>query len=221
VTDGRVTHGRSVKDGRVTGAALIVIAKDPRPGAAKTRLCPPCRAEQAAQLAAAALADTLDVIAATPAALRVLVLDGDARRWRRSGLEIIPQRGTGLGERLGNAFADIGGPALLVGMDTPQLTPELLADGMQALEQFDAVLGPAVDGGYWSVGLGASHDGAFAGVPMSRPDTLACQRHRFAQLGLRTHEQSWLRDVDTIEDAHAVAALAPVSRFARTLQALR
>jgi rSAM/selenodomain-associated transferase 1 len=204
----------------VTGAALLVIAKDPRPGNSKTRLCPPCRPEQAARLAAAALADTLDVVRGTPAGRRVLVLDGDARRWRRPGLEIIPQRGAGLAERLANAFADVGEPALLVGMDTPQLSAELLGAGLTALESHDAVLGPALDGGYWSVGLRAPDVAAFTGVPMSSPQTLARQRRRFAELGLHTHEQPPLRDVDTIADARAVATLAPGSRFARALEAM-
>jgi hypothetical protein len=204
----------------VNGAALLVIAKDPRPGHCKTRLCPPCRPAQAARLAAAALTDTLDVVAATPAARRVLVLDGDPARWRRAGLEIVPQRGDGLARRLANAFSDVGGPALLVGMDTPQLSSELLADGLAALRSYDAVLGPALDGGYWSVGLRIADAAAFAGVPMSSPHTLGCQRRRLMQLGLSTYEQPPLRDVDTIADARAVAALAPGSRFARTLETL-
>ena len=204
----------------MTGAALLVIAKDPRPGLCKTRLCPPCRPEQAARLAAAALADTLDVVVAAPAARRVLVLDGNAERWHRPGLEIIPQRGEGLAQRLANAFADVGEPALLVGMDTPQLSAELLADGLAGLASHDAVLGPALDGGYWSVGLRAVDPTVFAGVPMSSADTLCAQRRRLTQLGLSTYEQPTLRDVDTIADARAVAALAPESRFARTLEAL-
>jgi uncharacterized protein len=204
----------------VTATALLVIAKDPRPGYSKTRLCPPCRPEQAARLAAAALTDTLDVIQATPARRHVLVLDGDPGRWRRSGLEIVPQRGAGLAERLANAFADVAEPALLVGMDTPQLTTELLTEGMAALACHDAVLGPAVDGGYWSVGLRVANPAAFAGVPMSTGRTLARQRCRFAELGLRIYEQPPLRDVDTIDDAHAVAALAPRSQFAQALGTL-
>ena len=201
-------------------ASLLVIAKDPRPGRAKTRLCPPCRPEQAAGLAEAALQDTLDVVLGVDAASHVLVLAGDQARWRRPGLQIIPQRGEGLAARLGHAFADVDGPALLVGMDTPQLTPELLASGLAALADHDAVLGPACDGGYWSVGLRGSVPGCFAGVPMSAPDTLARQRERFDRLGLQRHEQPTLRDVDTIEDARAVAALAPGSRFAAALAAL-
>lgn len=202
----------------MSAIALLVIAKDPQPGRAKTRLCPPCRPEQAARLAAAALGDTLDVIAATPAARKVLVLEGDPGRWRRPGLEIVPQRGDGLDQRLGHAFADVGCPALLVGMDTPQLTRGLLTDGLARLETFDAVLGPAYDGGYWSVGLRSFDARAFAGVPMSTRQTMLRQRERFDELGLRTYQQVLLRDVDTFADARSVAAEAPRSRFARALE---
>jgi rSAM/selenodomain-associated transferase 1 len=204
----------------VSGASLLVIAKDPQPGRCKTRLCPPCAPEQAARLAEAALRDTLDVVFATRAARRVLVLDGDPTRWRRPGLQVIAQRGEGLALRLSHAFADVDGPALLVGMDTPQLTVELLADGLRALERFDAVLGPAPDGGYWSVGLRRPHEDAFRDVPMSCVTTLQRQRERFAALGLATYEQPSLRDVDTIDDAHAVAREAPGSRFAGVLAAI-
>ena len=201
----------------MSATTLLVIAKDPCPGHSKTRLCPPCCPEQAAQLAEAALRDTLEVVARTPAERRVLVLDGDPSRWRDCGLRILSQRGAGLAERLGHAFADVGGPALLVGMDTPQLTRELLRDGLEALERHDAVIGPAMDGGYWSVGLRRAHERAFRDIPMSVPETLSHQRRRFARLGLLTYEQAELRDVDTIDDARAVARQAPGSRFARAL----
>ena len=199
--------------------ALLVIAKDPVPGAVKTRLTPPCSPAQAAVLAQAALLDTLDVIERTPADRKVLVLDGCADRWRRDGIEVIAQRGDGLGERLAAAFEDVPSPALLVGMDTPQLTPELLLDGIRALERadVDAVLGRALDGGYWSVGLQRATDPVFTGVLMSRGDTWRTQRRRMLELGLRVHEQPALRDVDTIEDARAVARQAPGSRFAGAL----
>ncbi len=202
--------------------ALMVMAKDPLPGRCKTRLCPPCSPDQAAALAEASLRDTLEVIARTPAARKVLVLDGDAGRWRYPGIEVIPQRGAGLDERLASAFEDVMGPALLVGMDTPQLTTELLLEGLAALActTIDAVLGPACDGGYWSVGLHNGTRAAFTGVPMSLPTTLASQRSRLQGLGLRIHEQRRLRDVDTIEDARAVARETPGSRFAAALAAI-
>ncbi len=197
--------------------AIAVIAKAPVAGRCKTRLCPPCTAEQAAALAAAALADTLAAVAATPADRHVVVLDGAAGPWIGPQFEIIAQRGAGLAERLAAAFADVGEPALLVGMDTPQLTPGLLADALARLERADAVLGPAPDGGYWAIGLRRADDAVFAGVPMSDPATCAAQRERLRALCLTTDELPVLRDVDEMADARAVAALAPSTRFARTL----
>jgi hypothetical protein len=201
---------------------LVVIAKEPLPGRAKTRLSPPCTPDQAAALAEASLLDTLDVIARTPAHRKALVFDGDTDRWRPGGFDVIPQRGAGLGERLAAAFEDVAEPALLVGMDTPQLTARLLLDGMRALAKpsVDAVLGRAADGGYWSVGLKQDAERAFGGVPMSCPVTWRRQRSRLRELGLRVHDQPTLRDVDTIEDAHAVASVAPGSRFAASLAAI-
>lgn len=201
---------------------LMVIAKEPLPGRAKTRLCPPCDPEQAADLARSALLDTLATVARTPVRRRVLVFDGDGEPWRSSGFELIAQRGEGLAQRLASAFEDVGESALLVGMDTPQLTSSLLLDGLQALARpaIDAVLGPAMDGGYWSVGLKRPCRAVFEGVPMSEPGTFAAQVRRITALGLRLHLQQRLRDVDTIGDARAVARQAPWSRFATAVAAL-
>ncbi|MEO8424921.1 MAG: glycosyltransferase, partial [Actinomycetota bacterium] len=91
---------------------LLVIAKAPVLGRSKTRLCPPCSPEDAARIAEAALADTLDAVAHTSASERVLVLDGDPGGWLPDGFRVIPQRGDGLDERLAAAFEDAGAPAL-------------------------------------------------------------------------------------------------------------
>jgi rSAM/selenodomain-associated transferase 1 len=199
--------------------ALVVLAKAPRPGHSKTRLCPPCTPHDAAALARAALADTLDAVLATPASRRVLVLDGPAGDWLPGGVEVVAQSGDGLDERLAHAFADVGGPALLVGMDTPQVTPRDLARGLERLAApgVDAVLGPAADGGYWAIGLRGAQARAFLGVPMSTARTGRAQHARLRQLGLRVALLPALRDVDRIADARAVAALAPAGRFARAL----
>jgi uncharacterized protein len=199
---------------------LIVVAKAPVPGRVKTRLCPPFDPEEAAALAEAALCDTLDAVRATPAARRVLALDGTPGPWA-DGLEVLPQRGIGLAARLGRAFEDAGGPALLVGMDTPQVTPALLGAGLRALRSHRAVLGPAPDGGYWAIGLRAPDRRVFAGVPMSRADTGARQRARLVSLGLAPAALPALRDVDDAADAQAVAARAPGTRFAAMLDGMR
>jgi rSAM/selenodomain-associated transferase 1 len=202
--------------------ALMVIAKEPVPGRVKTRLTPPCTPEQAATLAQAALVDTLSAVGNTPATRRVCVLDGEPGDWLPEEFEVIPQRGDGLDERLAAAFADVPGPALLVGMDTPQVTPELLHDAARRLldSMIDAVIGLTDDGGYWIIGLKRSHDDLFVGVPMSRSDTGQLQLERLEQRGLRVSQMSMLRDVDDFDDAGAVAHLAPDSAFAAACRAL-
>ena len=205
---------------------LAVIAKAPVAGRSKTRLCPPCTPQQAAMLAEAALRDTLAAVRATPCARRVLVLDGDPGAWLPEGFEILAQRGDGLGERLAAAFADIDDETFLVGMDTPQLTPALLRAGLDALDRHDAVLGDALDGGYWGIGLGPgvrhgpTPREVFHGIPMSEDDTGAAQRRRLQDLGLSVGRLPALRDVDRMADAVAVAGRIPASRFAAAVRAL-
>ncbi|MBO1330366.1 DUF2064 domain-containing protein [Streptomyces sp. VRA16 Mangrove soil] len=193
---------------------LLVIAKEPRPGRVKTRLTPPFTPEQAADLAEAALTDTLGAVAAAPATRRVLVLDGAPGPWLPPGFEVVPQVAGGLDERLAAAFAGCEGPALLVGMDTPQLTPALLTVDFDAA---DAWFGPALDGGFWALGLAAPDPALLRGVPMSTPHTGAVQRERLVAAGLRVRDLPALRDVDTAADAQAVARSAPHSVFARRL----
>ncbi len=201
---------------------LLVIAKEPRPGLSKTRLSPPCSPEEASGLAEAALCDTLESVAAVPAARRVLVLEGRPGPWLPAGYEVVPQRAGGLDERLAGAFAAATGPAFLVGMDTPQVTPALIEASASALAgpEVDAVLGRAEDGGYWAIGLVRPDERAFRGVPMSVETTGEAQRARLDELGLRTEELPVLRDVDFFEDARAVASEAPDSRFARAVGAV-
>src|SRR4051794_8669198 len=187
---------------------ILVIAKEPVAGRVKTRLTPPCSPTQAAALAMAALQDTLAAaLACRRAGRRVLVLDGRPGPWVPAGFSVIAQRGDGLAERLAGAFADAGGPAFLVGVGTPQLTPALLDAGLFAVETSDAALGPALDGGYWGIGLRRPDAAVFDGVPMSERCTGAIQRARLDALGLRTVALPPLRDVDTIADARAVAAV--------------
>lgn len=196
---------------------LLVIAKEPRPGRVKTRLTPPFTAREAAELAEAALVDTLHAVAAAPAGRRVLVLDGSPGPWLPPGFDVVPQCPGGLDERLAAAFAGCDGPALLIGMDTPQVTPELLTVGFG---DCDAWFGPAEDGGFWALGLASPDPGLLRGVPMSTPVTGAVQRDRLVAAGLRVHDLPLLRDVDTAADAHAVAAAAPRGRFATRLARL-
>jgi glycosyltransferase A (GT-A) superfamily protein (DUF2064 family) len=194
-----------------SATTLLVIAKEPVPGRVKTRLVPPCTHEQAASLAEAALTDTLRAVLMAPARRRVLVLEGRPGPWLPPGFDVVAQCGGPLDERLAGAFAAVRGPALLIGMDTPQVTPDLLSVDWQAA---DAVFGPAADGGFWAIGLRVPDPALLRGVPMSTAKTGAIQRARLAAAGLRVADLPPLRDVDTAADAVAVARQAPQSRFA-------
>ncbi|MEU8223269.1 DUF2064 domain-containing protein [Kribbella sp. NPDC048915] len=198
---------------------LIVIAKAPVPGRVKTRLQSEFTPREAAALARASLVDTLGAIQAAPASRRVIALDGEPGPWLPSGFEVVAQRGGGLDERLAAAFDDTydGTPMLLVGMDTPQLRPELLRFDWSG---YDAVLGLTKDGGYWCIGLRAPDARALVGVPMSTDHTGRDQLHRLLSLGLRVRMLPTLRDMDTPQDAAYLAAEFPKLRVSRLYRRL-
>jgi uncharacterized protein len=198
---------------------VLVLAKAPAAGRVKTRLCPPCTPREAADIAAAALADTIEAAVRTDAV--VLAVDGAMPRPEDTAM--IPQRGSELGARIAAAFADAGaGPILLIGMDTPQVTPALLASCLSTLDgSVDAVLGPAEDGGWWALGLhDPQHARLLQDVPMSTPSTGQDTLRALERAGLRVGRLPALRDVDRWADAIAVAALAPWGRFATAVRRL-
>jgi glycosyltransferase A (GT-A) superfamily protein (DUF2064 family) len=201
-------------------AQLLVLAKEPRPGRVKTRLCPPCTYDQAATVAAAALQDTITAAAAAGFGRRTLVIRGHYRP--PSGWLLAGQRGAALGERIGCAFADTAADpfaTVLVGMDTPQLTGGLLDECVALLDGADAVLGAAEDGGWWLLGLrDPRHAALIRDVPTSRPDTGRLTVAALSDAGLTVSAAPMLRDVDTAEDAWAVAALTPASGFAAAVR---
>ena len=211
------------------GPRVLVVAKAPVAGQVKTRLGADIGMAAAAEVAAASLLDTMAACreAFGPDAC-LLSLAGDfADAVRGSeltraaeGWSVARQRGITLAERLANAHLDVplGGPVVQVGMDTPQLTPALLADVAAATDDHDAVLGPADDGGWWVLGV---QDPAMAGclcdVPMSQPDTGARTLLALFDAGLGVRLVDELADVDTIADIDGVrCACAPTGRFAQT-----
>jgi rSAM/selenodomain-associated transferase 1 len=213
-------------------AQLIVLAKAPVPGRVKTRLTPPFTPQEAATLAEAALVDTLEAGASASFARHLLFLDdqraapGTLRAELPARFEVSPQRGRGLDERIAAAFDDayaqLAVPVVLIGMDTPQVTPGLLETVAQPLAagDADAVFGPAEDGGFWLLGLRKPDPQLILGVPMSADHTGRVQLDRLREAGLRVRQVPELLDVDTAEDAERVARQARGSRFAATLAAL-
>jgi uncharacterized protein len=213
-------HRQATAAQHVLPAQVVVIAKEPVPGRVKTRLTPPYTPAQAAELAAAALTDTLAAVAKANVARRVLALEGKPGRWLPPGFDVIGQRGAGLDERIAWAMADARGalpvPVVLIGMDTPQVTPELLAAAAEPLTAgtADATFGLAQDGGFWLLGLRELDPALVLGVPMSRPDTGTRQLERLERAGLRVRLLPELMDVDTTNEAERVASITPGSAFA-------
>ena len=215
------------------GPSILVLAKAPEPGRVKTRLCPPLTPAQAADLAAAALLDSIAAAAGVPGARPVVVLTGLLERAARRGdltaalrdVDVVTQRGDTLGERIAAAHRDgsAGRRTLQIGMDTPQVGAAVLAAADAALTApgVDAVLGLAPDGGWWALGL---RDPAaaelIAGIPTSRDDTGAQTLDALRAGGLRVAPLPEMSDVDTAADVCAVAAEAPGSLFAAAVAAL-
>ncbi|HVW43891.1 MAG TPA: DUF2064 domain-containing protein [Amycolatopsis sp.] len=215
---------------------LLVVAKAPVPGFAKTRLCPPATPVQAAEIAAAALLDTLDAVRATDGALPVVAMTGDLGAAARGAeirraldaITMLPQRGDSFADRLANAHADTAAaypdlPVLQIGMDTPQVTPDLLTAAIEPVlrNDYDAVLGEAADGGWWGLGLADPWRAkALIDVAMSRPDTGLRTRQALEASGSSVGTLPTLSDVDTMADARRVAATA-TGRFAEAVVAVR
>ncbi len=212
------------------------MAKAPVAGLVKTRLCPSLTSAEAAEVAAAALADTLEAVASCGADRRIIALDGEPGPWLPPGFTVVPQCGGGLDQRLAAAWDQAGGPGLQIGMDTPQVTPDLLDDALgrldgptgtnrlggekgrsghdrpDAMGGTDAVLGLAPDGGWWAIGLQHADSRVFLGVPMSTTGTGRAQLGRLRRLGLRVELLDQLNDIDTVADLAEVGALVPRSR---------
>jgi glycosyltransferase A (GT-A) superfamily protein (DUF2064 family) len=221
---------------------VLVLAKAPVAGQAKTRLCPPATPADAARIAAAALLDTLDN-AAGVAHARVMVAwtgeladaeAGDELARALADTEVFPQCAGELGQRIAAAHLEVarrapGSAVLQIGMDTPQIDAGALTAALARLHgrsaaggpaapgagRPDAVLGPALDGGWWALGL---HDPArasvLADVSMSRPDTGTLTWQALSTSGLTVEALPEARDVDTAADAQVVAAEAGHGRFA-------
>lgn len=210
---------------------LLVVAKAPEPGRAKTRLAATVGDLVAAEIAAAALLDTLDAVAAAPVAKRVVAMTGDLDaaagaeeiRQRLRSFTVVPQRGDDFADRLANAHADAadGHPVVQIGMDTPQVTAGLLADCARWLREAPAVLGPAVDGGWWVLGLqNPAVAECLRTVPMSQPDTGLLTYRALHDMGIEPYAAPRLADFDVVDDVAAVRdACGPASRFAKATRA--
>jgi glycosyltransferase A (GT-A) superfamily protein (DUF2064 family) len=197
---------------------VLVVAKEPIPGRVKTRLIGSVSGSEAAELAEAALQDTLTRMADVSCMERVLLLEGRAGPWLPDGWRVVAQSAGELDQRLSAGFEAVAdGPCVLVGMDTPQLQPNQLRFDHR---RYDACLGLAADGGYWAIGLREPRRArsVISGVPMSTAETGAIQYARLLDAGMSVQLMDTLVDVDTVAAAEQVARIQGQGRFASAWQ---
>lgn len=197
---------------------VVVFARAPEPGRVKTRLSPALRPDEAADLYRALLLDTVDVVRSAGAELVVAFTPGSARRALERLLgprhRLLPQPPGDLGDRLEGILSSIQGgrrPVCVVGSDCPGLTPERVREAVVALESVPVVLGPALDGGFYLLGLSGPAPGLLRGVPWSTDRVLDAVRSRCAARGLSVHELGAERDLDTPDDLFEWFAVARAS----------
>jgi uncharacterized protein len=211
---------------------ITVIAKTPVPGRVKTRLCPPCTPDEAAEIAAAALADTFEAVdraaaqwsdtGGEPPVRRVILLDGPPAAWFPSHFDIVAQCDGDLGTRLAHGF-DTLGSGIIVAMDSPYAAVHAVA-ALASLAGGRDAIGPTDDGGYWGIALRASPravlDSIFDGVPMSTPSTRRDQMMRLSELGRSFDVLASGRDIDTFDDVVDLADSDSVGRTATVARRL-
>jgi hypothetical protein len=216
----------------MSNPAIIIMAKAPRAGEAKTRLTPPLTSEEAASLAARLFADTVAlalrvgavIVAYAPADGRVLLEESLRVATGAEGLSRVlwlEQRGEGLGERLDDvvacAFSRGLGPLLLVGADSPTLPPAFLAAALEGLTRgrADVALGPTEDGGYYAVGMRRTAPGLFDSVEWSTPRAYMQTARNALRLNLCLLELPPWYDVDTPADLARLRAELDADEAAR------
>lgn len=201
--------------------ALVIFAKAPIAGEVKTRLCPPLTPDEAATLHGSFVLDMLE-----RTKLAVVKLQIPFHRYlacapsselvffkimeERQAVRLLDQTGEDLGQRMHRTFADLFAKGyqhvIIVGTDVPTLPLSVYHEALTILGRSDVVLGPALDGGYYLIGLKQPAEQLFAGVPWSTDQVLAVTQQKAKALGLSVELTTAWRDVDTIADLQSLIA---------------
>jgi rSAM/selenodomain-associated transferase 1 len=215
----RPTNNQATTAVRQQKAALVVFAKAPIPGQVKTRLCPPLTPDEAATVHGSFVLDTLERTRAAVSKFRLPVdrylacAPSSALAFfkvmeERQAVRLLDQEGDELGARMNRVFETLFargyGRVLIVGTDVPSLPLESYQQAVQLLDRYDMVLGPALDGGYYVVGLKKAAPALFQDMPWSTDRVLALTKEKAAGLGLGVGLLPEWRDVDTIDDLKAL-----------------
>lgn len=186
---------------------LLVFAKAPELGKAKTRLIPALGEQGALDVARSLLEQTLINVSGCPGRVSFCVTPFSWPGWEAllPGSRVKVDQGSGdLGARITrcaqSAWSQGGGPMLVIGTDCPELTSERLQELVQALQEHDAAIIPALDGGYVALGMREFSTKVFANVAWSTEQVAQQTCNRFDQLGWSWRALAPLRDIDELHD---------------------
>lgn len=181
---------------------VYVLSKVPRPGQVKTRLEPALGRKRCARLQRRLLAETISTVERADVGPATLAVAGKPSAYLRGlGWPICAQRGPELGHRMHDLCGRHSGPSILIGADCPGMQAADLADAARWLNRgVDCVLGPAMDGGYWLIGLRKPIRDLFRGVAWGSSDVLADTRQRIRRINLNCRELTTRADIDRPED---------------------
>jgi uncharacterized protein len=207
-------RARPAASRRPADSALIIFAKAPIPGQVKTRLCPPLTPDEAASLHGSVVLDMLERSRGTASMDRFVACAPSHEHVffkileERHGVRLITQTGDDLGSRMARAMADVFAlgyrQVLVIGTDLPTLPGSAFGEAVALLTAHDLVLGPALDGGYYLIGLRKPFPELFAGIPWSTDRVLLLTQQKASALGLRTALLPVRRDIDTVDDLLAL-----------------
>jgi hypothetical protein len=195
----------------LTTECLIIFTRYPEPGNTKTRLIPVLGAEGAAtlqrQMTEHKLAEVNQLLTFYPLSVEVHFAGGNEQlmqEWLGSSLVYRRQSEGDIGDRMASAFQASFAAGMtagvLIGSDCPDLNASLMAEAFQLLRQHDLVLGPALDGGYYLIGLRRLIPELFTGIPWSTAEVLQQTITIAKRLGLAVAKLPLLSDVDRPED---------------------
>lgn len=187
--------------------ALLVFQKNPELGKVKTRLAASVGDEAALAIYVRLIKHTKHIIDLLNTDKQIWysnMVDNDDI-WDKSRYQKYVQKGTGLGEKMSNAFesalSNIGTTkAVIIGTDCAEITTEIIDKAFQSLDSHDFVIGPANDGGYYLLGMNTIFPEVFKNIEWSTSNVFSATRNRIVALGKSVYVLQKLSDVDTIDD---------------------
>ena len=188
-----------------TEGALILFIRNPEKGKVKTRLAKSVGEEQALEIYKALLDQTRKVSLAVPVRRLLFYSEHISQQddWASEDFEKFLQQGNDLGERMHHAFLKalrLAAKAVIVGSDIAQIKPEIIQDAFIALDDHDYVIGPALDGGYYLLGMKTPSPELFSGIEWSTSTVCEETIAIIHQHGKTCAKVASLSDIDYAED---------------------